>query len=94
MSCFGGSIRPQSVWVPSHKGTTYKFIFGAVIVLEYQILNLRSFGDRLVRVSILVCKRLDMRPILEVQFVRKGIGSRHKRRDSKLIFGVVIVLEN
>ena len=37
-------------------------------------MNLRSFGDRLVRDSILVCKRLDTRPVLEVQFVRKGFG--------------------
>ena len=57
------------------------------------MLNFRPFGDRLVRVSILAVKRLDIRPVLEVQFVRKGIGSRHKRTASKLIFGVVIVLE-
>ena len=28
MSWFGGSIQPQKVWVPRHKRTTYKFIFG------------------------------------------------------------------
>ena len=37
-------------------------------------MNLRSFGDRLVRDSILVCKRLDMRPVLDVHFGRKGFG--------------------
>ena len=30
--CFEGSIRPQRVWVPRHKRTTYKLIFGVVIV--------------------------------------------------------------
>ena len=35
-------------------------------------MNLRSFGDRLVRVSILVSKRLDMCPVLEVDFGRKA----------------------
>ena len=73
-SCFAGSIRPQSVWVPSHKRTTYKFIFGAVIVLEYQILNLRSFGDLLVQVPILVRKRLYLRTVSKVQFGCKGFG--------------------
>ena len=37
-------------------------------------MNLRSFGDRLVRVSILVRKRLDLRHVLDVHFGRKGIG--------------------
>ena len=37
-------------------------------------MNLRSFGDRLVWDSILVCKRLDMRPVLDVHFGRKGFG--------------------
>ena len=36
--------------------------------------NLRSFGDRLVWDSILVRKRLDLRPVLEVQDGRKGFG--------------------
>ena len=73
-SCFRGSFQSQSVWVPRHKRTTYKFIFGVFIVLEYLILNLRSFGDRLVGVSILVRKRLYLRAVLEVQFGRKGFG--------------------
>ena len=38
------------------------------------MLNFRSFGDRLVWVSILVRKMLDLRPLLEVQFGRKGFG--------------------
>ena len=38
------------------------------------MLNFRSFGDRLVWVSIPVRKRLDLRPLLEVQFGRKGFG--------------------
>ena len=37
------------------------------------ILNI-AFRERLVWVSILVRKRLDLRPILEVQFGRKGFG--------------------
>ena len=37
-------------------------------------MNLMSFGDRLVLDSILVCKRLDMRPVLDVHFGRKGFG--------------------
>ena len=37
------------------------------------ILNI-AFQDRLVWVSILVRKRLDLRPVLEVQFGRKGFG--------------------
>ena len=34
-SCFEGSLRPERVWVPRHNRTTYKFIFGVVMVLEY-----------------------------------------------------------
>ena len=34
------------------------------------MLNLRSFGDPLVWVSILVRKRLELRPVLEVQYCR------------------------
>ena len=34
-SCFGGSFRPQSVWEPRYKRTTYKFIFGVVIIFQY-----------------------------------------------------------
>ena len=37
------------------------------------ILNI-AFQDRFVWVSILVRKRLDLRPFLEVQFGRKGFG--------------------
>ena len=37
-------------------------------------MNLMSFGDRLVRDSILVCKRLGMRPVMDVSFGRKGFG--------------------
>ena len=65
-------MRPERVWVPRHKRTTYKLIFGVVIVLEYYIFNLRSFGERLVGVSNLERKRLDLRPGLEVQHDRKG----------------------
>ena len=73
-SCFGVSIRPQRGWVPRHKRTTYKFIFGVVIVLEYYILNFGPFRDRLVSFSILVRKRLDLRHVLEVKYGRKGFG--------------------
>ena len=73
-SYFGGSFWTQMVWVPINKRTTYKFIFGVVIVLEYKLLNLRSSGDRLVWVSMLVRKRLDLRHVLDVHFSRKGIG--------------------
>ena len=73
-SCFEGSLRPERVWVPRHKITTYKFIFGVVIVLEYKLLNLRSSGDRLVWVSMLVRKRLDLRHVLDVHFSRKAFG--------------------
>ena len=74
MSCFGGSKRPQRVWVPRRKRMIYNFIFGVVIILEYLLLNFRQFQDRLVCVSILVRKRLDLRPVLEVQDGRKGFG--------------------
>ena len=73
-SCFGCSFGPQSVWVPRHKRTSYKLIFGVVIVLQYQILNFRQFRDGLVRVSILVRKRVDLRHVLEVYFGRKAFG--------------------
>ena len=33
-----------------------------------------SFGDRLVRISILARKRLDLRHVLDVHFGSKGIG--------------------
>ena len=38
------------------------------------MLNLRSFGDPLVWVSILVRKRLELRLVLEVQYDHKGFG--------------------
>ena len=38
------------------------------------MLNLRSFRDPLVWVSMLVRKRLGLRPLLEVQFGRKAFG--------------------
>ena len=38
------------------------------------MLNLRSVGDRLVWVSILVRRRLDLSHVLEVHFGRKGFG--------------------
>ena len=75
MSCFGGSIGPQRVWVPRHKRTTYKLIFGVVIVLEYYLWNFIPFPDRLVWVLILVRKRLDFRPLLEVHDGLKGLGT-------------------
>ena len=62
--CRGCSFRPQRVWVPRLKRTTYKLIFSVVIVLGYYILNFKPFGDRLDGVSILVRKRLDLRPLL------------------------------
>ena len=37
-------------------------------------MNLRSFGDRLVGVSILVFKRLDLHHVLEVHFGPKVFG--------------------
>ena len=37
-------------------------------------MNLRSFGDRLVGVSILVFKRLDLHHVLEVHFGHKVFG--------------------
>ena len=37
-------------------------------------MNLMSFGDRLVWDSILVGKRLDMRPVLDVYFGRQWFG--------------------
>ena len=74
-SCFGGSIQPQCFWVPKHNRTTYKLLFGVVIVLEYKILNLRPFLDHLVWVLILVRKRLDLRHVLVVQYGYKGLGT-------------------
>ena len=42
-------------------------------------MNFRPFGDRLDWVSILVRKRLDLRPVLEVQLGRKGFGNPNIR---------------
>ena len=53
---------------------TDKFIFRVVMVLESYIFDLKSFGDRLLGVSILVRKRLDLRHVLDVHFGRKGFG--------------------
>ena len=51
-----------------------------------------SFGDRLVKISILARKRLDLRHVLDVHFSRKAFGvPRHKITTYKLIFGVVKV---
>ena len=38
------------------------------------MLNLWSFGDPLVWVSNLVCKKLELRHVLKVQYGRKGFG--------------------
>ena len=38
------------------------------------MLNFKQFGDRLVQVSILVRKRLDLHHVLEVHFGRKWFG--------------------
>ena len=46
------------------------------------MLNLRSFGDRLVWDSILVRKRLDLRPVLEVQYGHKGFGDQEIREQN------------
>ena len=62
-------------WVPRHKRKTYKLIFGVVIVLEYYISNFRPFQDRLVWVLILVRKRLDLCPVLDVHYGLKGLGT-------------------
>ena len=56
----------KRVWVSRHKRTTYKFIFGVFMVLEYKKLNFRKFRDRLLWGSILVRKWLDLLPVLEV----------------------------
>ena len=41
--------------------------------------NFRSFGDRSVGVSIRERKRLDLRPVLEVQYNRKGFAYLDRR---------------
>ena len=43
------------------------------------MLNLRLFGDPLVWVSILVRKRLDLRPVLDVEYGHKGFGYQEIR---------------
>ena len=65
----------KSVWLPRHKRTTYKLIFGVVIVLKYYILNLKSFGDHLVWVSILVRKRLDCVMFWRFNTAAKDLGT-------------------
>ena len=74
VSCFGGSIRPQRVLAPRHKRTTYQFLFGVVIVLEYYVSNFRPFLDRLDWVLILVRKKLDLCYVLVVQYGNKRFG--------------------
>ena len=51
-------------------------------------MNLMSFGDRLVRDSILVCKRLGMRPVLDVHFGCKGFGYIDIRERPKNLYSV------
>ena len=53
------------------------------------MLNFRPFGDRLVWVSILVRKRLDLRHVLEVHFGHKGIGYPYIRERSINLFSVL-----
>ena len=89
-SCFGGSIRPQRIWVPRHNRTTYKFIFGVFIVLKYYILNFGPFQDRLVLFSFLVRKMLDLRPFLEVQYGRKGFGYLYIRERPINLYSVLL----
>ena len=98
-SCFGCSFQSQSVWVPRRKRTTYKLIFRVVIVLEYQILNVKQFltkkknvkqfRDGLVWVSILVRKMLDLRHVSEVHFGRKGFGYRDTRERPINLYSVL-----
>ena len=54
------------------------------------ILNI-AFRERLFWVSILVRKRLDLLPVLGVQFGRKGFGYLVEGERPKFIFDVVIV---
>ena len=77
------------VWVPMHKRKTYKIIFGLFIVLENKVLNCRPFRDRFVWVSILVRKRLDLRPVLEVYFGRKGFGYLYIRERPINLYSVL-----
>ena len=47
-----------------------------------------AFRDRLVWVSILVRKRLDLCPVLEVQFGRKGFGYLDERERPIKLYSV------
>ena len=52
-------------------------------------MNLLSFGDRLVRDSILVCKRLYRRHVLDVHFGRKWFGYLDIREQPKNLYSVL-----
>ena len=80
--------------MPRHKRTTYKNIFCVVIVLEYQILNFRQFGDGLVWVSIMVRKMLDLRHVLEVHCGRKGFVYLDIREQPINLFSVLTSYSN
>ena len=55
------------------------------------MLNFRPFGDRLVWVSILVRKRLDLCHVLDVYFSRKGFGYQEIRERSLNFYSVLSV---
>ena len=59
------------------------------MVFEYKIYNFSPFGDRLVAVSILLSKTLDMRPVLEVHFGRKGLGYLDTRQRPINLYSVL-----
>ena len=53
------------------------------------MLNFKQFGDRLVHVSILVRKRLDLHHVLEVHFGRKWFGYLDIREQPKNLYLVL-----
>ena len=53
------------------------------------MLNFKQFGDRLVQVSILVRKRLDLHHVLEVHFGRKWFGYLGIRKRPMNLYSVV-----
>ena len=57
-------------------------------------MNLMSFRDRLDRDSILVCKRLDMRPVLDVHFGSKGFGYLDIRKRPTNLYSVLSLYWN
>ena len=57
------------------------------------ILNI-AFRDCLVWVSILVRKRLDLRPVLQVQFGRKGFGYLVERERPINLYSVLSSYRN